>query len=83
MKFIYAHFNQDWNRSISPEKATYVPSTPVAKVLVVREGETGTRETFIFEVEHDHEVWISLHENLIYLPSGAEYLDKTETMSRY
>lgn len=70
MKFIYVHFNQDWDRSISPEKVIYVPSTTVAKVLVVREGETGTKETFIFEVQRDHEVWISIHENLIYLPSG-------------
>ena len=70
MKFIYAHFNVDWNRVISTEKVIYTPTTSAAKVLVVREGNTGVKETFVFEVASDNEGWISLHENLIYLPSG-------------
>jgi hypothetical protein len=44
------------------------PTITTAKVLVVRQWHI---ETFIFEVQLDHEVWVSLHENLIYLPSGA------------
>jgi hypothetical protein len=30
---------------------------------------TGNKETFIFKVKRNQEVWVSLHENLIYLPS--------------
>ena len=70
MKFIYAHFNINWNRSISSEKVIYKPTVDEAKVLVVREGMTGNKETFIFKVKRNQEVWVSLHENLIYLPSA-------------
>ena len=69
MKYIYAHFNKNWERSISNEKVIYEPIVDEAKVLVVREGRTGNKETFIFKVKRNQEVCISLHESLIYLPS--------------
>jgi hypothetical protein len=41
MKFIYAHFNKNWDRSISKEKIIYKPTVDEAQVLVGREGMTG------------------------------------------
>jgi len=70
MRFIYAHFDVNWSRAISPEKVIYVPTVAEAKVLVVREAVTGMKETFVFRVKSNQEVWISLHENIIYLPSA-------------
>jgi hypothetical protein len=31
---------------------------------------TGINETFVFKVVRNEQVWVSLHENLIYLPSA-------------
>ena len=70
MKFIYAHFDVNWDKSISPEKVIYIPTQTEAKVLVVREGMTGVMEQFVFAVKSDHEVWVSLNENLIFIPSA-------------
>ena len=62
MKFIYAHFNKNWDRYISNEKVIYQPTVDEAKALVVREGMTGNKETFIFKVKKKKmkEVWGSV-----------------------
>jgi hypothetical protein len=64
-------FQQNWDRSVSTEKVIYKPTVDEAKVRVVREGMTGNKETFIFKVKRNQKVWVSLHENLIYLPSAS------------
>jgi hypothetical protein len=69
LRFTYIHFDLGWIRSISPEKVIYKATTNGVKAWIITEGATGNKQTYIFRLVANQEVWVSLHENIVYVPA--------------
>ena len=68
LTFIYIHFEGNWDRSISPERVIYKSTTNGFSLRVVVEGPTGNKQTYSFRLGFNEEVWVSLHDNIVYVP---------------
>jgi hypothetical protein len=70
IEFRHVDFDKNWNRSLlSAERVVeYSPLIDRAQLQVVTEGATGVATTYFFEVTKKEKVWVSIPENLVYIP---------------
>jgi hypothetical protein len=70
LKFILIEFDKNWTRA----GTVLYTAIDKAQLVVVVEGVTGTKETYLFEVERGEVVLVSWDTNLVYIP--ARWLKK-------
>ena len=85
IEFRHVDFDKAWKRSISAAERVveYTPLADKAQLQVVTEGATGLAITYFFEIPRNERVWISIPENLVYIPAKCikkEFGDKTECL---
>jgi hypothetical protein len=85
IEFKHVDFDKSWNRSLlaTERVVEYTPVEDRAQLQVVTEGATGTAITYFFEVPREEKVWVSIPENLVYIPAKCfrkENGDKTECL---
>jgi hypothetical protein len=76
LKFVLIEFDKNWTRA---ETVLYT-AIDNAQLVVVVEGVTGVKETYLFEVARGEVVLVSWHTNLVYIPAKCvkrESGDKT------
>ncbi|MFL6401843.1 MAG: hypothetical protein ACJ72J_19970 [Nitrososphaeraceae archaeon] len=71
IEFRHVDFDKGWNRSLlgTDRVVEYTPLEDRAQLQVVTEGATGTPTTYFFEVPREEKVWVSIPENLVYIPA--------------
>jgi hypothetical protein len=67
LEFTYIEFDGDWARAPWGNWVSYQANAD-GEVVVVAEGETGTKTTYWYKIPLGEEVWVSFSENLAYLP---------------
>ena len=83
IEFRHVDFDKAWNRAIlaAERVVEYIPLSDRAQLQVVTEGATGVAITYSFEAPKKERVWVSIPENLIYIPARCykkEFGDKTK-----
>jgi hypothetical protein len=70
LRFTLIEFDKNWTRA----GTVLYTAIDKAQLVVVAEGVTGVKETYLFEVARGEVVLVSWHTNLIYIP--AKWLKK-------
>jgi hypothetical protein len=65
LQFILIEFDKNWTRAGS----VLYTATDKAQLVVVVEGVTGVKETYLFEVARGEVVLVSWDTNLVYIPA--------------
>ena len=70
LEFVHVFFDREWNAVADPVKVTYTPiaAQGTTPLYVVTQEPTGILMTYLFQVDPLQQVWVSEHENLIYIP---------------
>jgi hypothetical protein len=65
LKFILIEFDKNWTRA----GTVLYTAIDKAQLVVVTEGVTGVKETYLFEVARGEVVLVSWNTNLVYIPA--------------
>jgi hypothetical protein len=71
IEFRHVEFDENWNVALlaTERVVEYTPLIDKAQLQVVTEGATGLATTYFFDVPKKQRVWVSIPENLVYIPS--------------
>ncbi len=76
LRFVLIEFDKNWTRA----GTVLYTAVDKAQLVVVTESVTGTKDTYLFEVERGEVVLVSWNANLVYIPAKCvkkESGDKT------
>ncbi|MGB8656491.1 MAG: hypothetical protein WCE90_01735 [Candidatus Zixiibacteriota bacterium] len=67
LEFTFIEFDKNWSRAGTVQLQYTANNT--AQLLVVAEGKTGVKTTYLFQMERGEIVLVSYDVNLVYIPS--------------